>query len=489
MITFNNIPPTIRTVGVFAEMDNSKALQGLLPNPHRVLILGQKTTGGNAEKEKVYPIASPAVADGYFGIGSLLARMCRTFKLNNPNTELHALAMSDASCTGMASGCITFAGSATADGNFFLMLGGAGITVPIASGWSAADIASATASNIQQYPQLCMTASLVTSTVVLKALDSGLCGNDYDVRANYFAGQSNPTGITPTISALEGGVGSPNIAGVWAVIDGEQYHHIIQAYTDAGTLDSLEDELEDRYGPLIALQGFGYTAMRGTAASCTTLGNQRNSPHNAIMGVYDSPMGPEIWAAAIGAVCAGALNADPGRPVQTLKLRGVLPPPELNRFVRAERDILLYDGISTYTVDSGGRVQLEQMITTYQKNALGDPDGSYLYINILFLLMEIRYQWVSRMGSRFIVQRYKLADDTFPVQPGSFVATPKTVKQETIALFAELYQAGYIDKLDDFIKNIIVQRDQTNVNRVNALLPVDLINQFQILAGKIQFIL
>lgn len=489
MITFNNIPTTVRTVGAHAEIDNSKALQGLVANPHRVLILGQKKSTGTATKEAVYAIPNELVADGYFGVGSILARMCRAFKNNNPNTELHAMAMSDASCTGLASGCIRFTGSATADGNFYLMVGGVPVTVPVTSAWSATDIASATASAIQTYPQLCVIASLVTSTVLLKAQESGLVGNYYDVRANYYEGQSNPTGITPTISALEGGVGSPNIAGVWAVIDDEQYHHIVQAYTDDGTLDSLEAELEDRFGPLIAKQGFGYTAARATAASCTTLGNSRNSPHHAIMGVYDSPTGPEVWAAAMCAVCSAALNADPGRPVHTLKLKDVLPPPMASRFTRAERDVLLYDGISTYTVDSGGNVLLEQVISTYQKNALNDPDASYLYINTLMLLMEIRYQWVTRMGIRFIVPRFKLAADTFPVQPGSFVATPKTVKQETIALFTELYRAGYIDKLDDFVKNVIVELDSTNPNRVNVVLPVDLINQFQQLAGKIQYVL
>jgi phage tail sheath gpL-like len=93
------------------------------------------------------------------------------------------------------------------------------------------------------------------------------------------------------------------------------------------------------------------------------------------------------------------------------------------------------------------------------------------------------------MVSRFIVPRFKLADDTFPVQPGTNVATPKTVKQESIALFNELYSIGLIENIDDFIENIVVERDASDVNRVNVLLPPDLINQFIILAGQIQFIL
>ena len=85
--------------------------------------------------------------------------------------------------------------------------------------------------------------------------------------------------------------------------------------------------------------------------------------------------------------------------------------------------------------------------------------------------------------------RFKLADDTYPVQPGQMIATPKTVKQEIIALFTELRDAGLIENLEDFIDNLIVQRNSTDKDRVDVLLPPDLINQFRILATKIQFIL
>ena len=45
-ISFNNIPKNIRTPGAYGEIDPSRALQGLVPNPHKVLILGQKIAAG-----------------------------------------------------------------------------------------------------------------------------------------------------------------------------------------------------------------------------------------------------------------------------------------------------------------------------------------------------------------------------------------------------------------------------------------------------------
>jgi len=63
------------------------------------------------------------------------------------------------------------------------------------------------------------------------------------------------------------------------------------------------------------------------------------------------------------------------------------------------------------------------------------------------------------------------------------------VAGETIALFTDLRDAGLIENLDEFIENLIVERNTTDQNRVDALIPPDLINQFRVLAGLIQFIL
>lgn len=498
MISFNNIPTTVRTTGVYAEIDNSRALQGLAQNPHKVLIVGQKIAAGTVDYDTVTAITRANLADGYFGAGSILARMCNIFKDNNPNTELHAMCIGSGVGGVAASGAIDFSGAltgsvATVAGAYYLLVNGTKITVNIAEGDSGLAIVSKAYALINADSTLPVVAVSGASAgkLVLSAVCSGTMGNYINVRANYYAGESTPLcfSTAPTISALVGGTTDPSLDDVWAVIDGDQYHYVVQPYIDATNLTSIEDEMADRFLPLEDLQGHGFACVRGTQASCTTLGNSRNSPHNTIIGVYDSPTCPEEWAAAWGAKAAKYLNIDPARPLHFLSLKGILPPPVENRFIRSERDILLYDGIATYVVDSGGKVLIERSITTYQSNALGLPDWSYLDVQTLATLGEIRYQYKTRMINRFIIPRFKLADDTFPVQPGTYVATPKTVKQETVSLFTLLRDKGYIENLDDFIDNLVVERDSSDVNRVNVLLPPDLINQFRVLAGLIQFIL
>lgn len=499
MITFNNIPDTIRTPGVFTEVDNSRALKGLFQNPHKALLIGQKTSSGTEPSEVLYQITSDGLADGFFGAGSQLAIMCNMFKLNNPNTELYAIALSDAAAAVKASGAIQFSialsatgGSLSGNGTYNMLIDGIKVPVVLTSGWSAADCNSAAVAAITEDDQLPVTGSTnAASALCIIAKNAGSQGNFIDIRANYYTGQVDPGGFgdSATITAMAGGATDPDLDDVWSVVDGIQFQYVGQPYDGANNLTSLQNELDDRYGPLVDLQGHGFTGVRKSLADASTLGNSENSPHTSIMAAYGSPSGPARWTAALTAQAAFNLNQDPARPLHYLKLKGILPPIESARFTQAERNVLLYDGIATWVVDSGGNVVIERCITTYQTNAAGVPDPSYLDVQTLATIAEIRYQYKARMVNRFIVPRFKLADDTFPVQPGTYVATPRTVKGEIIALFALLRDAGLIENLDEFKENLVVERDAADVNRVNVLLPPDLINQFRILGSKLQFIL
>ena len=495
-ISFNNIPTTTRTPGVYVEVDNSRALQGLTQNPHSALIIGQKTSDGTVDFDTLTAITRDNLADGYFGAGSILARMCNFFKDNNPNTELYAIAIGSGIAGTAASATIDFSAAMYSDivsgeGDYYLLINGTPCYFTITSNMSGAAVASAAMSTINALSTLPVRAARSNGQLSLSAVCSGTQGNYINVRHNYYTGQSTPAAFSaaPTIVSMADGATDPDLGDAWAVIDNKQFHYIVQPYIDAANLKEIEDELTDRFKPLEDLQGHGFACVRGAQASCTTLGNSRNNAHNTIMGMYDSPTAPEEWAAALGAQAAFNLNVDPARPLTGLALKGVLPPPISNRFTRAERDILLYDGIATYTVSTGGDVQIERCITTYQTNTLGISDASYLDVQTLATLGEIRYQFKTRMSNRFIAPRFKLADDSFPVQPGTKIATPATVKQECISLFTLLRDVGLIENLQDFIDNLVVERNVSDVNRVDVLLPPDLINQFRILAGNIQFIL
>lgn len=205
----------------------------------------------------------------------------------------------------------------------------------------------------------------------------------------------------------------------------------------------------------------------------------------SIAGLKGCPAPAWEVAAVITGVAAYYLHIDPARPLQTLPLTGVLPPAEEARFTMEERNLLLHDGISTLTVDDGGAVLIERLITTYETNAYGIDDISYLDVNTLKTLAYLRYSVRARISMRF--PRHKLASDGTGVGAGQAVVTPKVIRAELIALFRDWETAGLVENIDQFKEDLIVERDTNDPNRLNALIPPDLINQFRVFAGQVQF--
>jgi phage tail sheath gpL-like len=266
----------------------------------------------------------------------------------------------------------------------------------------------------------------------------------------------------------------------------EWWNSIVCPYTDAANLTALQAELDTRWGPTVMMDGIAYTAYRGTHSATGTWGSGRNHHLVTAIGTGIAPQPPYIWAAVYAAVAAASLSIDPARPLQTLPLTGILPPVIEDRWTLEERNLLLYDGIATSTVDAGGRVLIERAITTYQQNSFGVDDPSYLDVNTPATLSYIRYATRARITQKF--PRMKLADDGTRFSPGQAIVTPSVIRAELIALFRELESAGLVEGFDQYKTDLIVERDANDPNRVNVLSSPDLVNQFRVFAEQIQFI-
>jgi len=67
------------------------------------------------------------------------------------------------------------------------------------------------------------------------------------------------------------------------------------------------------------------------------------------------------------------------------------------------------------------------------------------------------------------------------------VVRPKDIKSHLIALATEWVDAALISDLSTFISNLLVERDTSDRSRANALIPPEVIGQFRVFAGQIQF--
>jgi phage tail sheath gpL-like len=65
--------------------------------------------------------------------------------------------------------------------------------------------------------------------------------------------------------------------------------------------------------------------------------------------------------------------------------------------------------------------------------------------------------------------------------------TPKVIRAELIALFIQWMEAGLVEGLAQFKKDLLVERNTSDPNRVDAIIPPDVINQFRVFAASLQF--
>lgn len=484
MISFNSIPVGMRTPGQFVEFDASRATNGQ-PLDNRILLVGQMLAVGTADALEIVPVAEADQAVKLFGRGSMLARMAWALKKADRYTECHAIGLDDLGGGTAASGTITVTGPATAGGNLDLLIGGQPVTVAVASGTSANDVATAINAAVNAADDLPVSSTVNAAVVTLTALHKGTCGNEIDVRHSHYVGQGLPAGIGLAIVALANGAGDPDYSTIWDKVGDETYRTIIVGTASATILNAMEAELDDRFGPVRALENMCYAAKSGTQGSLATLGAARNSELVTLMGSGKSPNPPWEWAASYGGIVGKASFIDPARPFQTLELPGMVAPRAEQRFTRAERELLLKDGIATFTADAAGTVRIERAITTWQLNASGLPDTAYLDVNTVLTLSYLRAAVRTRIATKY--PRHKLADDDTRYGAGQAVVTPKILRAELIALMREMEERGLVERLDQFVADLIVERDADDPNRVNALVPPNIVNQFRQFAAQVQF--
>lgn len=486
-ISFNAIPTTLRVPFVAVEFDASRAQQGPAILAYRGLLIGQKTSDGTAADNEVVPCTSPDHAIVLAGRGSMLHRQALAWFAANRSTELWLGVLPDDEYGDAAEGTITVTGPASASGQIALYLGGERITVGVSEDDTAAEIATAISAAINDAEDLPVTADVNAAVVTVTFRHAGEVGNSYDMRDSFRDGEVLPAGVELAYVQLTGGTGNPALDGLFAAMEDLWFHVWSHPYIDSTSLPAIEAELALRAGPMRSMDGLAITSMAGSFSTHTALGGARNSPYSAIVAQPGSaPLTPPMeFAAEVAGLVALHGAADPARPFQTLALSRAIAPAETDQWSLEERNLFLYDGIATTKRAAGGVVQLERMITTYQTSPAGADDTAYLDATTILTLMYLRYSFRTRMLLRY--PRHKLANDGTRFGSGQAVITPKIGKAEAVAWFREMEELGLVEGFDQFKRDLICERNQQDPNRLDFLLPPDVINQLIVTAAQIQF--
>lgn len=485
-VPFATIPQNLRTPLFFVEFDNSMA--NTATATQRTLLIGQMLDGAAGKDSIPERITSGTQAAERFGRGSMLHTEAEAYFRNDTAGEVWVLPLADTESQTAAAGKLKITSAANDTGVISLYIAGIRVQMAVVATDTAEAIAAGLAKVINRNANLPVIASAETDTVTLTAKNKGAHGNGIDIRLNYLGltgGESTPSGFEMTVTEMSGGNGAPDLLNGLANLKDRSFDFIVNPYTDTASLDVVKTFLADRWAWDKQLYGHSYGVITGTYGQLADLGEKRNDQHASLLGVNGSPSPDYQWSAAYTGAIAQSLRNDPGRPLQTLVISGVLPPDDTKILELTERNNLLHSGISTFTVDDDGTVRVENIITTYQKNAYGDNDDSYLQVETLYLLMFVSRYLRTQVTSKF--GRMKLAEDGTRFAPGSAIVTPNIIRAELIAQYGFLEFNGHVQDAKGFAAGLKVERNSQNPNRVDVLWTGTLINQLRVFALLNQF--
>lgn len=482
-IEFNSIPLNFRVPGQYLEFNNTQAQQGLVTVPQRILLIGQKLAAGSAAAGVPIAVQSADQVGALAGRGSMLHQMARQLFAVNMFTPVYILPLADAMGASASTRTVTLAGTATENGEIALYVGDTRYSIPVALGATAASLATAIETVIAADADAYVTADAVAAVVTLTARNAGIDAGEIGVTVSRYSGESIPLGITVTIAALTEGTVNPSIANALTALGDVWYPTIVQPFTDGANMAAFKAELADRFDGIRQIDGYGFSAKAATVNALVALATAENFQCVSLIDTADCLTPAYAVAAAVAGADAG--DPDPGRPRQTLVLAGVLGKNETGRRTLTERNTLLDAGVSTLYIDAAGVVRIERLTTTYRLNAYGLRDDSYFDTESLHLLSNLRYTVRARFSQKY--PRHKLGRDG---STGANVMTPGTARAEFVSLYRQWMELGWVEggtALDQFKADIVVEIDATDPNRLNAILPPDLINQLRVLASSVQF--
>lgn len=474
MPTFTEVPEDNRSPAAFVEIDDSQAGAGTGSIKH-VLVIGHKESAAGAVAVNVLTdLTTVAEADAAFGARSQLRAMVKALLDANDQLVMHTIACSAGGSA--ATGDFTLGGAATEDGSIEIWVGDKKFLVPVSNGDSPTVMGQAMDTVLVAAPNIPVTSGEAVGVVTLTAAWAGPTGKETLLTVGTL-----PAGVTCVATQMTGGGAVPDLAAAVAVFDSDPYD-IVAGVADTAALDLLETEVSTRWQAGSILGGHIYGALSGNRSTVAAFGVLRNAPQATLMGTLDSTSQPWLWAATLAAV---DLLASVGASRYQLELPGLVPPaPALRAQTNGQRNLLLKQGISTYLV-SGGKVLVDRLATTYQRDVSSNPDKTWFSLRTRQVVWFLRQDWRARSQKAFVGKL--IADDGTLISAGSGISTPSAIKAEAVAWARDMERLGLIEKVDVFKSKLSVVRTAGDAERVDALITPDLVNELVTLATSLAF--
>lgn len=468
-ISFNSIPSSNRKPGKYFEYNAALAVRSLPTNLQRVLIVAQMTAAATAVANTVIQVFDTESAAALFGRGSQAHRMVKAALKANRYAQLFVLPVADAGTGVAAAGTLTFTGTATAAGSVALNVAGVDLVVPVTIGDTPTVIASNVKAALDLLIDLPVTKVAALGVLTLTALNKGVVANAMRLTCT-----SAAASVSVAVVAFAGGLNDPPLATPLAAAFTGGHEILAVPYTAGTPLTDLRTHLAAVSGPMERRPAIGVYASGGTLSAATTQSATLNSERMTAALLKNSISPAEEIAAAYAAVTA--FEEDPARPLNTLTLTGITAPLIADRLSRTEQETCLANGVTPLEWGPGDLVQIVRAITTYTVNPASVLDVSWLDLTTIRTMDYAMKAYRTRIELRF--PRDKLS-----------AKTPARVRSELLDVSYKMEELEIIENVDLWKNDLVVERDSQDVNRLNAKIPVDVVNGLHVFAGRLDLIL
>jgi phage tail sheath gpL-like len=458
----------------------------------RAIIFGHGLDAGTLGEGEIAVCSSRSDARALVGAGSMLESMFLDLLANAPAQEIWLGRVAE---TGTAEiRTITVGTVPAAGGQGVLEIMGEPVTVEIAAGTSANDVATALAAAINTYynrftgHSLPFTATAATNVVTITARHEGTYATEIDIhvpvldRVNAFAGLF-------TFATTTAGAGVPSLTNILAAMNDDPFEIIVCPFNDATALTTLNgflDTTSGRWSYLQQIYGHAFYPFSGTSTELIAKAAAKDTWHLTVIPKF-STGGFAIpgyrWVAQfVGAIAAllgdgtqGGVSVN-----QTgLVVKGAIAPRDRNQWMDyTTRNTFLKNGVSTWSVNTSGDVTIDKIITQSQ-TLNGVPDATFRDIQRVFQLTYALKRF--RADLAYEHANKAIADDN----PSNLanISTVKDIKATLYHSYRAMVNNGVLENASAALSMMVVTRDTDNANRVNASLPLDFVNPLDIFAG------
>lgn len=507
-ISFSDIPGDMLVPLFYAELQPAPTAA---PANLRMLLMGQRNLNWTQSTQPDYAgadykpyILNDALVQSLFGNGSQLHHMYRVARKNNPFGEIWGMSMKDDTSTDDQAVAATAtigiravpAVHVKTQSVLKFFIAGTPVSVVVYPTDTRETLAQRMAGRIAgmtvngvRLPVTALIEETTPDIVTLRCRWRGGSGNHIRVHSDVYGGEGDllTRKMLQLPGRLTGGLLGGNLReGLFSLGDESFDVYVVGTTTTVtGNLTPLDEYLTEAWSPMRQNYGHGFAAFDIDYADAITYGSVRNGPHVSFMHTYNSPSPPWEWASALAGRAAAHWANPPelSRPLHTLNLAGILPPPSsVNWPDISDRQALLEAGVSTWTVDRDSQtVRINRVVTTYQTNVWGDDDASWRDAVTMF-----QAQYFARYMRSAITGTYPRAALTTRETGITGFASPPQIRDTLIHAYTRLAALGVVENVDGFMLGLVVQRNDIDANRVDILIRADMVNQLRVVATLIE---